>query len=113
LLFIFTLIMEKIAVIGSGNIGLSLARGLVSKAYCRAEDITLTRRNLKLLSKEAGEGFNVTDNNEKAIQGAHVIVLAVLPQQLTKVLEEIAPAVSPANQLVVSVISGVSCADVQ
>jgi len=105
--------MNKITIIGSGNIGLSLAKGLVDKAYCRAEDITLTRRNLKLLSEEAAKGFRVSDDNKVAIHDAHVIVLAVLPQQLKKVLEEIAPAVSPEKQIVVSVISGVTCADVR
>jgi len=105
--------MSKITIIGSGNIGLSLAKGLVKKAYCAPEDITLTRRNLKLLSEEAANGFNVSDNNKLAIYDARVIVLAVLPQQLKAVLEEIAPAISPENQLIVSVVSGVSCADVR
>ena len=105
--------MDKITIIGSGNIGLSLAKGLVKREYCRAEDITLTRRSLKLLSEEAAAGFNVSGDNRAAISDAHVIVLAVLPQQLKKVLEEIAPVVSPEKQVVVSVISGVSCADVQ
>src|SRR5690606_14873246 len=73
----------------------------------------LTRRSLRLLSEEAANGFNVTDNNREAIYDADVIVLAVLPQQLKKVLEEIAPAVSPEKQVVVSVISGVTCADVR
>lgn len=105
--------MSKITIIGSGNIGLSLAKGLVNKAYCQAEDITLTRRSLKSLSEEAAKGFKVSDNNKVAIYDARVIVLAVLPQQLKKVLEEIAPAVSPEKQLVVSVVSGVTCADVR
>src|SRR5690606_24996821 len=105
--------MNKITIIGSGNIGLSLAKGLVSKAYCQAEDIVLTRRNLKLLNEEAAKGFRVSDNNKVAISESNVIVLAVLPQQLKKVLEEIAPAVSPEKQIVVSVISGVTCADVR
>jgi len=105
--------MSKITIIGSGNIGLSLAKGLVKKAYCPPEDITLTRRNLKLLSDEATKGFNVSDNNKLAIYDARVIVLAVLPQQLKTVLEEIAPAISPEKQLIVSVVSGVTCADVR
>lgn len=105
--------MNKITIIGGGNIGLSLAKGLVRKAYCQAEDITLTRRNLKSLSDEAAMGFNVSDNNRGAIHDAGIIVLAVLPQQLKRVLEEIAPAISPEKQLVVSVVSGVTCADVR
>lgn len=105
--------MNKITIIGSGNIGLSLANGLVGKAYCGAEEITLTRRSLKSLSEEAAKGFRVSDNNKVAIYDANVIVLAVLPQQLKSVLEEIAPAVLPEKQIVVSVISGVTCADIR
>lgn len=105
--------MSKITIVGSGNIGLSLANGLVKKAYCQAGDITLTRRTLKSLTEEASAGFKVSDDNRSAIVGADVIVLAVLPQQLKKVLEEIAPAVSVEAQTVVSVVSGVSCADVR
>lgn len=105
--------MNNITIVGGGNIGLSFAKGLVNKAYCRAEDITLTRRNLKSLSDEAAKGFKVSDNNKEAIYDAHVIVLAVLPQQLKKVLEEIFPAIFPDKQIVVSVISGVTCADIR
>ncbi len=103
----------KITIIGSGNIGLSLAKGLVEKQYCQAADITLTRRNLKSLNGEAAAGFKVSDNNRLAIFNTDVIVLAVLPQQLKKVMEEIKPSVSPEKQVVVSVVSGVSCADVR
>lgn len=103
----------KTTIIGSGNIGLSLAKGLVEKHYCQAADITLTRRSLKSLNDEAAAGFNVSDNNKLAIFNTDIIVLAVLPQQLKKVLEEIAPSISPEKQVIVSVVSGVSCADVR
>lgn len=105
--------MKKITIIGSGNIGLSLAKGLVKKNYCDAQDITLTRRNVRLMTEEVAAGFKVSDDNIAAIADATIVVLAVLPQQLKKVLEDLAPAVNPEKQLFVSVISGVSCADVR
>jgi pyrroline-5-carboxylate reductase len=105
--------MKKITIIGSGNIGLSLAKGLVNKKYCNADQITLTRRSLKLMTDEVAAGFNVSDNNIVAIYDADIVVLAVLPQQLKKVLEEIASSINPEKQLVISVVSGVSCADVR
>ncbi|MFA6276639.1 MAG: pyrroline-5-carboxylate reductase [Pedobacter sp.] len=105
--------MKKITIIGSGNIGLSLAKGLVNKAYCKPDDITLTRRNLKLMTNEVAAGFNVSDNNIVAIYNADIVVLAVLPQQLKKVLEEIASSINPEKQLIISVVSGVSCEDVR
>jgi pyrroline-5-carboxylate reductase len=105
--------MKKITIIGSGNIGLSLAKGLVNKAYCKPDQITLTRRNLKLMTDEVAAGFNISDNNIVAIYNADIVILAVLPQQLKKVLEEIASSINPEKQLVISVVSGVSCADVR
>ena len=105
--------MKKITIIGSGNIGLSLAKGLIKKAYCKPDQITLTRRNLKLMNDEVAAGFNVSDNNIVAIYDADIVVLAVLPQQLKKVLEEIASSINPEKQLIISVVSGVSCADVR
>jgi pyrroline-5-carboxylate reductase len=35
--------MKKVTIIGSGNIGLSLAKGLVKSEFANAADITLTR----------------------------------------------------------------------
>src|SRR5690606_4971942 len=104
--------MSKITIIGSGNIGFSLAKGLVKSNIYKAEDIFLTRRTLASLSEEEALGFGVSADNPTAIQGAEIIVLAVLPQQMKKVMEDIAPTVQP-NQIIVSVASGVSCQDVK
>lgn len=105
--------MSKITIIGSGNIGLSLAKGLLAKKYCQASDIVLTRRNIKNMTDEAALGFNLTDDNAQAVAGAEIVVLAVLPQQLNHVLDQISTAIKPTNQLIVSVISGVSCQDIR
>ncbi|PST84922.1 pyrroline-5-carboxylate reductase [Pedobacter yulinensis] len=104
--------MKKIAIIGSGNIGLSLARGLVKADYARAEEITLTRRNLSHLDAYAAEGFVVSADNVAAVASAEVVILAVLPQQLNHVLNEIIPQVK-SGHLFISVISGVSCAAIK
>lgn len=104
--------MSKITIIGSGNIGFSLAKGLVKSAIYQAEDIVLTRRSLASLSEESAQGFGVSADNAEAIVGADIIVLAVLPQQLKKVMQEISSNVLP-NQIIVSVASGVSCHDVK
>lgn len=104
--------MSKITIIGSGNIGFSLAKGLVKSAIYQAEDIVLTRRSLASLSEESVQGFGVSADNAEAIVGADIVVLAVLPQQLRKVMQEISSNVLP-NQIIVSVASGVSCHDVK
>ena len=102
---------DKIAIIGSGNIGLSLAKGLVKGNYSKAEQITLTRRNAQNLAEYAKQGFGTTSNNVEAVKNSFIVILAVLPQQLKNILAEIKPVVT-ADQLIISVIAGVSCADI-
>lgn len=104
--------MRKITIIGSGNIGFSLAKGLVKSGDYAANEIVLTRRSLASLSEEQSLGFGISDNNSVAVKDAEIVVLAVLPQQIRKVMEEIVASLVP-NQIIVSVASGVSCQDLK
>lgn len=102
-----------IAILGSGNIGLSLANGLIKSNYCQPESIILTRRNLYHLSAKGKEGFQVTSDNAEATAKAKIVILAVLPQQLDGLLEEISPSINAETHLVISVISGVTCKNIR
>ena len=103
----------NIAILGSGNIGISLARGLVKANYINAGQLCLTRRNMTRLNDLADEGFNLSTDNIAAVQAASIVVLAVLPQQLNVVLDQIAPYVDPQKHLLISVASGVSCREIR
>ncbi len=103
----------NIAILGSGNIGLSLAKGLVKAQYVQAAQICLTRRNTDHLAAYAAEGFQVTTDNAAAIALADIIVLAVLPQQLDQLLSQISAVVNPQKHLFISVASGVTCKDIR
>lgn len=104
---------QHISILGSGNIGLSLAKGLVKAGIYQPQQITLTRRNAAALTHLADQGYNITSNNLSAVEKAGIVVLAVLPQQLNKLLDEIKPAVKAGQQLFISVISGVFCRDIR
>ena len=95
---------QHIAILGSGNIGLSLAKGLVKAGICKPQQISLTRRNVAALSTLDEAGYHTTDNNLKAVRKADFVVLAVLPQQLNKLLDEIKPSIKPEKQLLISVV---------
>lgn len=101
----------KIAILGGGNIGSSLARGLVKSKSVPAVNITITRRQVLKLSDLSELGINVSPNNIHSIAGADVVILAVLPQQLNNLLNEIGNEIND-NQLVISVVSGVSISDI-
>ncbi|KEQ29809.1 pyrroline-5-carboxylate reductase [Pedobacter antarcticus 4BY] len=103
----------KIAILGSGNIGLSLAKGLVKAGYAKPEQLILTRRNIANLAEFAALGYGVDADNAAAVAASDIVVLAVLPQQLNQLMEQIKPATVPAKQVFISVASGVSCADIR
>jgi len=97
----------KVAIIGGGNIGVALARGLARSGEYEAQNIVITRRREKKLDTLAAEGFQVGNNNRLAVSNVSVVVLAVLPQQIKAVINEIKDDLNN-SQLLVSVVSGVS-----
>ena len=103
----------NIAILGGGNIGVALAKGLVKSGRYGAGQITITRRNLRSLSDLTDQGYRVTDDNAAAVRAANFIVVAVLPQQLNVLLDVIRAEVDPARHVLISVASGVSVADIQ
>jgi len=96
----------KAAIIGGGNIGMALAEGLIRANACKANDITITRRNASALSAYNQKGFNTSNDNAKAIEPADAIFICVLPQQLDEALSQLQPAINLQKQLVVSVVTG-------
>lgn len=102
---------KNIAIIGAGNLGLSIANGLVQKKQAEPHEITLTRRNIDGLKFMVDKGFNATNINTEAVANAQLILLCVLPSQVKYILEEINPMLKP-DQVLVSVITGVSISSI-
>lgn len=97
-----------IAILGGGNLGRALAMGWVEAGYASPERIHVTRRNAAKLGFFEEAGFRVGSDNAAAVASADIILLAVQPQQIQALLEEIAPALDAARHRVISVASGVS-----
>ena len=104
--------LYKISIIGAGNLGLSLAKGLVESGNYQPKQFHLSRRRIEKLTSFKNEGYIVTSNNLEAIQNAKLIILAVLPQKINAVLEELKTKIT-SNQLVISLVSGVSISEIQ
>ncbi len=103
--------LTKVAVLGGGNMGVALAKGMVAAGKYEAKDITLTRRNVKMLQDMQNQGYQVSNNNASAVAEADLIILSVLPQQLDAVLDEIAPGIEQ-RHLIISIVTGVTVADI-
>ena len=100
----------QLAIIGTGNIGRAMAVGLASAGRFKREEMILTRRKVERLEDLAAEGFKTQQDNRDAVRRASVVVLAVGPQQLDPVLQEIGPDLDPKRHLLISVVSGASIA---
>lgn len=98
----------SIAILGGGNLGRALAMGWTEAGYCAPEQIWITRRNPEKLTYFADAGFRVGADNVAAVQSAEIIVLAVQPQQVEELMDELQGVLNPARHRVISVISGVS-----
>jgi pyrroline-5-carboxylate reductase len=98
----------RITIIGAGNIGMAIANGLAESKRFPAGDITLTRRTTGLLAEMGRRGFAVEADNRLAVGTADVVIVAVEPQQIDGVLQEIAPELKPGRHVLISVVTGVS-----
>ncbi len=104
---------KKIAIIGGGNLGASMAEGLVSSGFVSAGDLIVTKRNTATLASLEAKGVLVSSDNEKAVQLADWIVLAVKPFQIKEVLAQIQPLLDPQKHVLMSVVTGVWIKDIQ
>jgi len=97
----------RITFIGGGTMGEAILRCLLSRGVATPGDIMVSdvsQSRRELLSREYG--VNTLADNRKAIKGADLIILAVKPQDLVQVMEEIKNPVP--QQVVLSIVAGAS-----
>jgi pyrroline-5-carboxylate reductase len=99
---------SNIAILGAGNIGSSIANGLVQSGCYKPENIILTRRRLFLLDEMKECGFEVAKSNIEAVNRSRLIIIAVEPQQIDRVLNEIGQKLNPERHIVISVVTAVT-----
>ena len=96
----------KIAIIGTGNLGKSIAKGLIKGQNFNS--LYLTKRNVSELNDlPKQENIIITINNSEAIQNSDVLIFAVQPKQLEEILFQSKEYINK-EQLVISTITGFS-----
>ncbi len=98
--------------IGAGKMATALCRGIVGAALFQAAEIVASdpsNDQRKRFSEETGA--RTTPSNPEACR-ASTVILAVKPQVMREVLEEIGPLLEP-DRLVVSIAAGISTAQIE
>lgn len=104
--------MDKITIIGGGNLGKAIATGLVKSNLYGADDIIVTGRSQEKLSTlKKSIGVQVSTNNISAIKDSKYIILCVQPGQLQELLLLLRPSLAD-EQVLVSTITGAAIADI-
>lgn len=96
----------KIAIIGGGNMGGAIARGLAERVSdCRAEDITVIDVNQTVLDgiDSLNYGIRTARNDNDAVRDADLVIIALKPWLVVSVLEGIKVLLDYDRQMIVSV----------
>jgi pyrroline-5-carboxylate reductase len=95
-----------IAILGTGKMGEALLSGLLRAGRPAAAVVVAVRREDRGAELHARYGVQVTDA-ASAAKVADTLVLAAKPQDMGRLLDEIAPMVTP-DKLVISVAAGIT-----
>lgn len=98
---------KKIAVIGIGNMGGSMVKGLVQSNFVSPSDIYVADRKQTALDKMGLLGVSTFQSNEEAVKNADVVIVAVKPYHIEGVLNEI-KSVLTEDKILLSIVARVS-----
>lgn len=98
----------RLAFIGAGNMASAIIGGLVAKGYapdsiCAADPL---QANLDRL--QADYAIQTSSGNQAAIDGADVVVLAVKPQIMKSLADDIRPCLQQKQPLLISIAAGIT-----
>lgn len=98
---------QNIAIIGAGNLGFSIAQGLISSGAVGIDRLILTENNPKRVDALKANGFNVISDNKMAVNQSDLVMLVVKPWQIDDVLNDIKSAVCSKMPVIVSCVTGI------
>lgn len=98
---------QRVAVLGAGNMGRALVRGMLKAEWASPANFVATTRRPETAAAMAAElGIEAHTDNRKAAANADILIIGVKPQILPSLLDEIRDSVKP-GQLVISIAAGV------
>lgn len=100
----------KIAIIGAGNIGGAVARGLAKGSLFEPSDIICTTQSAESMDRirAINPDFYLTHDNLEAARQANIIVIAVKPWRVEYIIDEIKPVLDFNRQIIISVAAGLN-----
>lgn len=94
----------KIAIIGTGNLGRSIAKGLITSNAVTT--LYLTCRHPDRIKDFKGyNGVKITTDNKKAVKNSDILIFSVQPSQLEAILDSVKKLLNE-KHVIISTVSG-------
>jgi pyrroline-5-carboxylate reductase len=104
---------RKIAILGGGRIGEALLAGLLGSGWRSRDEIVVTvRGSARAAELHARHGVEATTSNPEAVLGAGLVVIAVKPQDIAALLDEVGALLLP-EQTVLSVAAAIPTSHIE
>lgn len=104
---------QTICFIGGGNMAQSLIGGLINNGYDSQHIIVSDPDSKRLQILAEQYSVRTSENNLPAVEAADVLVLAVKPQVLAQVCQQLQPAVQQKRPLIISIAAGIRSTDIE
>src|SRR5918996_593935 len=103
----------KLAILGGGKMGEALLSGLLRSGWRKPEDVVVTvRREERGRALTEKHGVGISLDNVAAVRDSGIALIAVKPQDMEVLLQQISGAARPEN-LLISVAAGIPTAFIE
>jgi pyrroline-5-carboxylate reductase len=111
---LFKIVNQSIGFIGGGNMATSLIGGLISGGTVSAKQISVFEPNAQRAESLAQKyGIFAAPDNSSLLARSQIVVIAVKPQVLEKVLTPLADDFRAAQPLIISVVAGIPAQSIE
>ncbi len=96
----------KIGIIGTGNLGLAIIKGLLASAIKNQIEITASKRKPFAVPPLEASNVTFTTDNITTVKNSDVVILSVQPSQYTKIVTQIKAFLE--DKVIISTITGMT-----
>ncbi|MGV8964435.1 MAG: pyrroline-5-carboxylate reductase [Candidatus Saccharimonadaceae bacterium] len=97
---------KKIAIIGIGNMGGAIVKGLIKSSFISLSDIYVSDRKEATREKMDALGVSSFRSNVEAVRNADVVIVAVKPYHIEGVINELKTVLTE-DKILISIVAGV------
>lgn len=100
----------SVGIIGCGNMGAAITRGMIAKDILPADSIFLYDKDIEKLERLSGDTGCAKGDLAQMVRGCTYLIIAVKPQDFDALAKVIAPDM--VDQTIISVMAGVKTSDI-